>query len=346
MSHNAQTQHQLQGVAPHTLIHSNSLLSAALPQKGQGAALIAGQSPNLSTGQPAQSQREGECRGIMMERTLHVSINNSLGNLALAGPHGGLWKPVDGLQLKLFANLDSEATDACAATNQLNCAMIHEVTLLEHQSTFPIPLGVEINCVPPREVTELGQKYAYTVLPKTKSSAQQVIYRPEYLNDDMYEWHTQFPQYTAANLDTHGVIPVNNQPFVFVDCQHPVISLLRHNSHLIGCDIDSQKRMDNQYFKISKQVLQICCDTLRRKVLSQITSHDLNTLSVQIHRIDAESWEDLQDGAIAMRSFKIHANATPEEEEEAKRRHLRNFTSTPYSYMARIKIKYELPHAQ
>ena len=259
MSHNAQTQHQLQGAAPHTLIHSNSLLSAALPQKGQGAALIAGQSPNLSTGQPAQSQREGECRGIMMERTLHVSINNSLGNLALAGPHGGLWKPVDGLQLKLFANLDSDATDACAATNQLNCAMIHEVTLLEHQSTFPIPLGVEINCVPPREVTELGQKYAYTVLPKTKSSAQQVIYRPEYLNDDMYEWHTQFPQYTAANLDTHGVIPVNNQPFVFVDCQHPVISLLRHNSHLIGCDIDSQKRMDNQYFKISKQVLQICC---------------------------------------------------------------------------------------
>lgn len=284
--------------------------------------------------------------GIMMERTLHVSITNSLGNLALAGPHGGLWKPVDGLQLKLFANLDSDAVDATIATNQLNCAIIHKVTVLEHQSSFPVPLGVEINCVPPREVTELGQKYAYTVLPESKIAMPQTIYEMEGLSSDMLEWHKQFPQYNATNLDTQGVIQVNNQPFVFIDCQHPVISLLRHNSHLIGCDIDSQKKMDGQYYKVSKQVLQTCCDTLKRKVLSTVTSHDLNTLSVQIHRIDADSWEDLQDGTVAMRSFKISASATPEEEEEAKRKHLRNFTTTPYTYMARIKIRYELPHPQ
>ena len=223
-----------------------------------------------------------------MERTLHVSITNSLGNLALAGPHGGLWKPVDGFQLKLLPIwIPGEAVDASIATNQLNCAIIHKVTLVEQQSTFPVPLGVEVNCVPPREVTELGQKYAYTVLPKSNSSTPQTIYEAECLNDEMYEWHKQFPQYPSANLDNYGVIPVNNQPFVFVDCQHPVISLLRHNSHLIGCDIDSQKLIDGQYFKISKQVLQSCCDTLRRKVLSRVTSHNLNTLSVQIHRIDA-----------------------------------------------------------
>ena len=87
-----------------------------------------------------------------MERTLHVNITNSLGNLALAGPHGGLWKLVDGSQWKVFGNLASEEMDAGMAMNQLNCAMIHEVTLLEHQSTFPVPLGVNLNCVPAREV--------------------------------------------------------------------------------------------------------------------------------------------------------------------------------------------------
>lgn len=290
-----------------------------------------------------QIEAEGETRGVMMERTLHVSITNSLGNLALAGPHGGIWKPVDGIQLKLFANLDSESVDVNNATNQLNCAVIHNVTMLEHQSSFPVPLGVEVNCVPPREVTELGQKYAYTVLPHTNSSNPQTIYQAECLSDDMYEWHKQFPQYTASNLETFGVVPVNGQPFVFIDCDHPVISLLRHNSHLIGCDIDTQKRMDDKYFKIAKQVLQGCCETLRRKVLSKVTSHDLNTLSVQIHRIDAESWEDLQDGTVAMRSFKVKAGLSAEEEQEAQRKHLRNFTSTPYTYMARIKIRYELP---
>lgn len=306
------------------------------------------QQATLSKQAPPTRSDQGtiEPRGLMMERTLHVSITNSLGNLALAGPHGGLWKPVDGLQLKLFANLDSEAVDATAATTQLNSAIIHEVTLLEHQSSFPIPLGVDINCVQPKEVTELGQKYAYTVLPHSNNSNPQSIYKAESLSEDMYEWHKEYPQYTAANLDSQGVIPVNNQPFVFVDCQHPVISLLRHNSHLIGCDIDTQKKIDNQYYKISKQILHSCCDTIRRKVLSKVISHDLNTLSLQIHRIDAESWEDLQDGTIAMRSFKIRANMTPEQEEEAKRKHLRNFTSTPYTYMARIKIRYELATPQ
>jgi hypothetical protein len=289
---------------------------------------------------------EAESRGVMMERTLHVSITNSLGNLALAGPHGGIWKPVDGLQLKLFANLDSESVDANIATNQLNCSIIHKVTMLEHQSTFPVPLGVEINCVPPREVTELGQKYAYTVLPHTINSASETIYEAECLSDDMYEWHKQFPQYTSSNLDTQGVVPVTGQPFIFIDIDHPVVSLLRNNPHLIGCDIDGQKRMGDRYFQITKQVLQCCCDTLRRKVLSKVTSHDLNTLSVQIHRIDAESWEDLQDGTVAMRTFKSKVGLSAEEEQEAKRKHLRNFTATPYTYMARIKIRYELPAVQ
>ena len=46
-----------------------------------------------------------------------------------------------------------------------------------------------------------------------------------------------------------------------------------------------------------------------------------------------------------MKNFKLKAGWSVEEEEEAKRKHLRQFTSVPYSYMARIKIKYELPQA-
>jgi hypothetical protein len=305
---------------------------------------------NLSTGKSSLTENarsdhapEQESRGIIMERTLHVNITNSLGNLALAGPHGGIWKPVDGLQTKIFANLDSDVVDASAATTQLNCAVIHKVTLLEHQSTFPVPLGVEINCVPSREVTELGQKFAYTVLPHSVNSNSNTIYEAEMLNDEMYAWHKEFPMYNASNLDSEGVIPIPNSPYVFIDCNHPVVSLLRHNSHLIGCDIDSQKKIEEKYFRISTQVLQCCCDTLRRKVLSKVTSHDLNTLSLQIHRINADGWEDLQDGTVAMRSFKIKSELSPEEVEIAQRKHLKNFVSTPYTYMARIRIRYELP---
>lgn len=318
--------------------HAAPQNSQITTQQIQVAALVA--SKLAAEGAPAP---EKESRGIMMERTLHLNITNSLGNLALAGPHGGFWKLVDGKQPELLANMDSEALDASAATSQLNAAIIHEVTLLEHQSTFPVPLGVTINCVPPREITDIGEKYAYTVLPQTNSTNSQVIYKSEELSSDMYDWHKHFPNYNASNLETEGVLPVNNQPFVFVEAKHPVISVLRANPQIIGCDIDQQKKM-GEYHRVARQLLQTCCNVIRQKVLSKIASHDLNTLSVQIHRINAESWEDMGDGSMALRNLKLKAGMSSEEEEEAKRKHLRQFTSTPYSYMARIKIKYELPN--
>ena len=300
---------------------------ANLPPVVSGASLDAACSPE---------------RGTMMERVLHVSITNSLGNLALAGPHGGCWRLVDGSQNKTLGRA-VEGMDAGAATTQLSNALIHEVTLLQQHCDFPVPLGVHLNCVPAKEFTELGDAYAYTVLPNSRLTTPETIFKAQPLSEDMYEWHKEFPQYTAANLESEGIMHVNNQPFVFIDHQHPVVSILRANQHLIGCDIDSQKKMEGTWYKISRQVLKTCADTLRQKVLNNMTNTDLNTLSLQVHRLNANGWEDLGDGSQAMAGFKLKAGWTPEEEENAKRNHLRKFTSTPYTYMARIKIKYEVP---
>ena len=281
-------------------------------------------------------------RATVMERVLHVSITNSLGNLALAGPHGGCWRLVDGSQNRTLGQA-VEGMDVGAATSQLSSALIHEVTILQQKNGFPVTLGVHFNCMPAKEYTELGDAYAYTVLPHSDLSTPETVFKASPLSEDMYEWHKQFPQYNASNLETEGIMHVNNHPVVFIDCQHPVVSILRANAHLIGCDIDSQKKIEGTWFKISKQVLKTCCDTLRQKVLNKMTTYDLNTLGLQINRLNSNGWEDFGDGSQAMAGFKIKAGWTPEEEETAKRNHLRKFTSTPYTYMARIKIKYEVP---
>ena len=70
----------------------------------------------------------------------------SLANLAMAGPQAAIWKPVEGKQCHVFG-MGSDM-DATVATNQLRTALIHEVHLLEHRSTFPVPMGVDLNCVP------------------------------------------------------------------------------------------------------------------------------------------------------------------------------------------------------
>jgi len=63
------------------------------------------------------------------------------------------------------------------AINQLRTALIHKIRLLQDHSTFPVPVGVTINCVPSNEVTDLGERFAYTVLPGMRNTTSSVIYQ-------------------------------------------------------------------------------------------------------------------------------------------------------------------------
>lgn len=293
--------------------------------------------PKSSTDSEASNHQ----RGTILEKILHINIRNSLGNLALAGPNGGNWTLVDGTQQQVLGCTSEK--DSATAINQLSHAIIHSATLISDKNEFPVALGVQLNCIPSREYTELGESYAYTALPKSSTTTPHVLFQAETMGEEMVDWHKEYPKFTAANLESEGVMPVNNQSVVFIDHMHPVVGVLRNNQKLIGVDIDSMKKIDNTWYKITRQVLGVCCDAIRTKILNKMQTHDLNTLSVQIHRLHANGWEDLGDGTIAMQDFKLKSGLSEEQIDAAKREHLRKFTSTHHSYMARIHLKYELP---
>lgn len=279
--------------------------------------------------------------GNIITRTINVNITGSLANFAMAGPMSAVWKPVDGKQSKVFGAL-GDNMDAQLATNQLRTALIHEVNLLEHKSSFPIGLGVKINCIPAAEYTDLGQSYAYTVLPMGVNTSCQGVYKCDASATSTQNWRNEYPKWNNTNLEKEGVMEVANCPYVFVSQEHPIIALLRSNSSLIGCDIDEQPRIDNEWFKVTRQVLAACCQTLRTKVLSKISTNDMNTMQIQLERLYADGWDDVNDHNVPMQGFIANPLWTPEEHETAKRQHLQRFLSTPYSYMARIQIKYEV----
>lgn len=297
-----------------------------------------------SSSAPSPMQTEVQNNNIIT-RTLHVNITGSLANFAMAGPLGAVWKPVDGKQSKVFGAMGDNA-DAQLVTNQLRTALIHEVTLLEHQSSFPVPLGVKINCLPPQEYTDLGQAYSYTVLPGSKLANSNTIYRCDISAENSQNWRQDYPKYNALNLETEGIIDVKNMPYAFVKDDHPIIALLRANASLIGCNIDEQKKVDNDWYKITRQVVTSACQTLRSKVLSKIASNDLNLLQVQIERLGADTWDDINDVSVPLQGFVPNTMLSAQENENAKRMHVERWLSTPCSYMARLQIKYEVQNPQ
>ena len=272
----------------------------------------------------------------VLTRTLYVNITGSLANLAMAGPAGGSWRIVDGKQNAVFG-LGSDI-DAQVATNQLRTALIHEVKVLQERSTFPIALGVHINCIPPHEITDLGKRYAYTVLPGAFNSVPQSIYKCDVSSEEGLQWRKDYPKWNASNLESEGVLHVDNNSWVFVNKEHPIISLLRHNASLVGCNIDEQPLIDDEWFKVSRQVLGACCHTLRAKVLSKVTSNDLNLFQVKADPLNSDAWDDMNDLSLPLQNLRVS-------DEESAKREAERFLTTPYSYMARIQIKYELQNA-
>ena len=279
-------------------------------------------------------------QGNIVTRSVLVSISGSLANLGMQGSQAAIWKIVDGSQSKVFGL--GSSVDAQVATNQLRTALIHEVHLLEHRSTFPVPMGAKIECVPDNEKIDMGEGYAYTVLPHSVISSPHTLYKCDVGSEEGQQWRKDYPKYNSANIDKEGIIEVNNCPYVFVHQDHPVIAVLRANAALIGCSIDEQPKIDNEWYKVTRQVLSSCCDALRSQVLNKVASNDLNLFQVQLFRLNADNWDSISDVSLPLQNFIPDSAWSAERIADEQRKHIERFLSVPYTYMARLQIKYEI----
>jgi hypothetical protein len=293
---------------------------------------------------PLDAEAVGTAKPMRIRRCITVQVNGSMQNFAQAGPTAATWKPLEGKHVDVFGVHDHEGIcmDHGTMTNAMRNAIMIKVVAQKQSSTFPVPLGVTMNCVTPSEITDLGERYVTTVLPNSVNTSPHVVYETDAASADSVEWRAKYPSFNASNLETHGVIPVQGFGYVFVNRDHPAISLLRVNKELLGADIDQQQLIDGQWFKVSKQVLQSCCNALRSKVLSKIATRDLNTFSVQLHRIGNENWGELGDGSEFLQDMPQDIAWSAEQRQAAEAKWMELQMKKPCTYIATFELEYEL----
>lgn len=281
---------------------------------------------------------------ITIKRSVTVQISGTMKNFAQAGPSAATWKPLEGKHVDVFGVHDHEGLclDHGSMTNALRNAVILKATVRKQASSFPVPMGVTMNCITPSEVTDMGEKYVTTVLPNSVSTEPHVVYQTDAASADSIEWRSKYPNFNANNLETNGVMPVTGFSYVFVHHDHPVIALLRVNKDMLGADIDEQHMIDGRWYKVSRQVLSSCCNALRTKVLSRIATRDLNTFSVQLHRIGNENWGELGDGAEFLQDMPHDISWSAEERQAAEAKWMELQMKKPCAYMATIDLEYEI----
>lgn len=90
----------------------------------------------------------------------------------------------------------------------------------------------------------------------------------------------------------------------------------------------------------------MCCHALRSNVLNRVAANDLNLFQVQLFRLNAQSWDDINDVSLPLQNFVPDTTWDAERVETERRAHVERFLSTPYTYTARISVKYEIQSPQ
>lgn len=224
---------------------------------------------------------------VKMTKVVVVDVKGTLNQFSVVGPTAGTWHVVDGKHHSVFGTDESishmsggaHMSDLDSSLSPLKNATITKATVLQTYNTFPVPLGVTINVLPSNEVCDTGDKYAFTTIPNTSVNVPIKIYEAGQCQTDAAEWRKNYSRFTPTNLETQDVLKVPNSPYVFVNETHPVINLLRVNRGLLGVDIDTIPKMDEQWYKITHPLMATSCDIIRQKILSR---QGLSSLSLSL----------------------------------------------------------------
>ena len=68
--------------------------------------------------------------------------------------------------------------------------------------------------------------------------------------------------------------------------------------------------------------------------------------NVQLHRLDANAWDDLGNGALALQNFSPNPEHSADLTAKLRENHLRQFVSKENMYVARLELEYKVPATQ
>jgi hypothetical protein len=274
---------------------------------------------------------------VRITRRFHVQISGSMQDFESMGKTAATWAPVDNCHAELFGTDENTMSNGENNNGDISMAIANAVivkaTMLQSKSTFPVPLGLSCSVIPSREMTDTGEKFLATVLPEHTCSVPEILFEADATARQGIEWRSLYPQYNQTNLEQQGIMEVKGCPYVFVSQGHPAINLLRANSDLLGSDIDTMQKIDNEWFKVSRQVVMQCCQTLRTQVLNKVPSSDFTGFNMKIQRFQGVPWTSLPNEA-----FMTQGNLSAEAQQTAYANNLMK----PCSYTARLELTYEI----
>ena len=154
-----------------------------------------------------------------------------------------------------------------------------------------------------------------SVLPYEKGRPNVSIYTPEnLLNNRFIE---QYGGYTIDKL-WEGIVPFPNKDFFYVESSHIILKVIKNNWEMLGCPIEQERKRENEYVKVSKNVVNNVIKQLYEQVICQIPYTSFDAFQARFHANAPSEGEQYKIVAEVLVEYKYPAisNAPEAVEEE------------------------------
>ena len=169
----------------------------------------------------------------------------------------------------------------------------------------PVNVGINLFANKPNIVNNEGWLYSQTssdmgtvhasevdgfvnlvnVLPYEKARPDTKVYSPDNLLNNRF-----IEQYGGYTLDKlwEGIVPFKNKDFMYVETDHIILKVIQRNWEMLGLNMDNEMKRENQYVKVSKNVVNQVITQLYEQVIEQIPFTRFDSLSARFQANNVE----------------------------------------------------------
>jgi len=272
---------------------------------------------------PAPFSMEGTntlaMRGDPQSRNLCFSMESVLKQFC-SNQEVSIWSPTESTCNSIFKNTQFDSlSGSTKMVGDTKAAIVHDIILTESQNTSSFPVGLNITNVDEQFYSRTGKSFARILLPNSTNTSPIVL--QENNVDVAYAFNEQFPGYTAENVSTKGVHPVNDRRFYLVDtvsalyspsivpppipplphpqththrihfCQgHPIMVAIKENEGKLQVDANDFTNVQDGLCKVGSQLMDHLMPQVKDQIASQVRVRNLGKLSVKATPSNFESW--------------------------------------------------------
>ena len=118
------------------------------------------------------------------------------------------------------------------------------------------------------------------VLPYERGRPDQACYTPSNVLNNRFI--SEYGGYTLEKL-WDGIVPFKGEDYFYVESDHVILNVISRNWEMLGINTEQERKRENKYVKVSKDVVNNVIKQLYEQVICQIPYTSFDTLQAKFN---------------------------------------------------------------